>query len=44
LTTQGNYAEIARSLNLPPGTVRSRMHRARKALAKLRRDDSHRVE
>ena len=39
LSMHGSYAQIGQELNLPPGTVRSRLHRARKALAQLRRDE-----
>ena len=36
LTTDGSYEQISRALNIPPGTVRSRLHRARVALTTLR--------
>ena len=36
LVQHGSYADIAQQLNLAPGTVRSRLHRARDALTKLR--------
>ncbi len=36
LIVHGSYAEIAQQLNIAPGTVRSRLHRARKALTRLR--------
>lgn len=35
LTATGNYGEIAMALNLPQGTVKSRLHRARAALKAL---------
>ncbi len=34
------YEEIASDLNMPMGTVKSRLHRARKALQKLMRKDN----
>lgn len=34
----GNYDMIGAALSLPPGTVRSRLHRARAALAKVLAD------
>jgi DNA invertase Pin-like site-specific DNA recombinase len=41
LAAKGSYREIARVLYLRPGTVRSRLHRARAALVVLRqRSDS----
>jgi len=36
LRSNGGYAEIAETLNIPLGTVRSRLHRARAALVLLR--------
>jgi DNA-directed RNA polymerase specialized sigma24 family protein len=36
LSMHGSYAQIGQELNMPLGTVRSRLHRARKALAQLR--------
>ncbi len=36
MTAEGSYQEIAQRFNLPIGTVRSRLHRARAALEKLR--------
>lgn len=36
LLVHGSYADIAKQLNLAPGTVRSRLHRARTALTRLR--------
>ena len=38
LLAKGNYKEIGRNLNLPIGTVRSRLHRAREALQRLRQE------
>jgi DNA-directed RNA polymerase specialized sigma24 family protein len=38
LTAEGSYLEIASRFGLPIGTVRSRLHRARAALEKLRHD------
>lgn len=40
LLAEGSYTEIAAALNIPTGTVRSRLNRARKALAGLRADDA----
>lgn len=37
LRASGSYREISESLNIPLGTVRSRMHRARSALVALRK-------
>jgi len=42
LTAEGSYQEIASRFGLPIGTVRSRLHRARAALEKLRQ--SHDAE
>jgi DNA-directed RNA polymerase specialized sigma24 family protein len=39
IEAEGSYMELARRFNLPIGTVRSRLHRARAALEKLR--ESH---
>ena len=36
LALTGSYQEIGEQLGLPGGTVRSRLHRARAALVKLR--------
>lgn len=36
LTTKGSYKDKAKALNIPVGTVRSRLHRARKAVLALR--------
>ncbi|HZQ40508.1 MAG TPA: sigma factor-like helix-turn-helix DNA-binding protein [Rhizomicrobium sp.] len=36
LESEGAYGERAAALNVPIGTVRSRLHRARKALQQLR--------
>jgi DNA-directed RNA polymerase specialized sigma24 family protein len=36
LALSGSYQEIGQKLNLPGGTVRSRLHRARAALVKMR--------
>jgi DNA-directed RNA polymerase specialized sigma24 family protein len=36
LQVEGSIADIARRLDIPPGTVKSRSYRARKALEKLR--------
>lgn len=36
LLTQGGYASRAQALNIPVGTVKSRLHRARKELLKHR--------
>ena len=37
-----SYAEVAQVLNTAPGTVMSRLHRARLALKEaLQKDDSH---
>jgi hypothetical protein len=36
LNAAGSYLEIAERLGVPPGTVRSRLHRARAALVALR--------
>ncbi len=44
LTTKGGYRDIADQLSLPLGTVRSRLHRARAALAALRSDPSKSIE
>jgi len=33
---KGSYVEISRALNIPVGTVRSRLNRARTALTALR--------
>lgn len=33
LLAQGTYGDIARTMKIPVGTVRSRLHRARAALA-----------
>jgi hypothetical protein len=38
LRASGSYAQIAAQLKLPLGTVRSRLHRARAALAALRQE------
>jgi DNA-directed RNA polymerase specialized sigma24 family protein len=40
LRQEGQMADIAARLNLPIGTVKSRLHRARAALAALRRQQS----
>lgn len=36
LAASGSYEDIAAQLSLPVGTVKSRLHRARKALEKMR--------
>lgn len=38
LQAEGHYAELAEKLGVAIGTVRSRLHRARAALARLRAD------
>jgi len=42
LLAKGDYSELSSQLGIPLGTVRSRLHRARAALTKLRqgRNDS----
>lgn len=40
LRQEGQMADIASRLNLPVGTVKSRLHRARAALTALRRQQS----
>jgi len=40
LRQEGQMADIATRLNLPIGTVKSRLHRARAALATLRRQQT----
>jgi len=39
LTAEGSYRDIASRFGVPIGTVRSRLHRARVALEKLRHDN-----
>jgi DNA-directed RNA polymerase specialized sigma24 family protein len=36
----GSYAEMVGQLQVPPGTLRSRLHRARAALVALRQKQS----
>jgi DNA-directed RNA polymerase specialized sigma24 family protein len=36
IEAEGSYLDLARRFNLPIGTVRSRLHRARAALERLR--------
>jgi len=40
LRLTGSYAEMAVQLQVPPGTLRSRLHRARAALVALRQKQS----
>ena len=40
LLAKASYLEIAERLGVPPGTVRSRLHRARAALLELRQKQS----
>jgi hypothetical protein len=40
LLAKGNYKEIGHNLNVPIGTVRSRLHRAREALQRLRQESA----
>jgi DNA-directed RNA polymerase specialized sigma24 family protein len=40
LLAKGNYKEVGLNLRLPLGTVRSRLHRARAALNRLREEGS----
>lgn len=37
IQAQGTYKQISEALNIPLGTVRSRLHRARAALLKIKR-------
>jgi DNA-directed RNA polymerase specialized sigma24 family protein len=39
-----NYVEIAQQVELPAGTVKSRIHRAREMIRKLRAEDEARNE
>ncbi len=39
-----NYVEIARQIGLPEGTIKSRVHRARRIIVRLRADDEARNE
>jgi DNA-directed RNA polymerase specialized sigma24 family protein len=41
LRQSGNMKEISERLNVPLGTVKSRLHRARVALAVLRSEEAH---
>lgn len=40
LHLSGSYAQMAEQLQVPPGTLRSRLHRARAALVALRQKQS----
>jgi DNA-directed RNA polymerase specialized sigma24 family protein len=40
LRLTGSYIEMAQQLQVPPGTVRSRLHRARAALVAMRKKQS----
>jgi DNA-directed RNA polymerase specialized sigma24 family protein len=44
LQAEGHYAELAEKLGVAIGTVRSRLHRARAALAKLREERTAQAE